>query len=545
MSEPRGKKRKKRSFLSKARHHGKKGRFGRGSIVEEDTYQYFVRVWEVKKNGFECDEDKRVFVKNVFAQLSGKEVEYSCNQLVSRVVEELLPDAPEEDQKEFMEAFIKDLRPIATDPFASHVLEQLVRISGKNKKDCSFALKVSKFLFNNIEEFLWDKYANQVSRTALTTLSQCEAPEASEALNKITLKSLKWPNFNELPFYELTSGLLQSILTSAKNLEGVSEHIVDALLSTFEKTDVPIKQEDGVKAEDFPPVLSSVPSTRLLESCIETERSLTRVFDSFFEGRVSQVAQSKNANLALQKLISTNKDEALFDRIFQSLKGEVGAILESGNSGVIHKLTQACLLFTSKQGDMMKSLEGAFGCAEKGKEREFFQRVLTLTPKGSYESKTTSLHGSLILQCLLKFKKPIKIINGLLDLGGEALKVMLCDPRGSHLADALIDSEYVGEKSRERLVKTLKGHYVDLAKCKFGSRAFEKVWSRANVKSRLEIGRELLKGEASLGSTKFGPIVASNISLHLLRTEPDKWKSLQTNPRTDPKDLFKDIISPQ
>ena len=49
---------KKRSFLYKARKYGKKGMFGRGKNVDEETYNYFVRVMERLKEEFEDENDK-------------------------------------------------------------------------------------------------------------------------------------------------------------------------------------------------------------------------------------------------------------------------------------------------------------------------------------------------------------------------------------------------------------------------------------------------------------------------------------------------------
>ena len=61
MDEARGdkqKRRKRKTVLAKAKRYGKIGKFGRGSHVEEDTYQYFVRVMEARSHGFETEEDK-------------------------------------------------------------------------------------------------------------------------------------------------------------------------------------------------------------------------------------------------------------------------------------------------------------------------------------------------------------------------------------------------------------------------------------------------------------------------------------------------------
>ena len=49
---------KKRSFLYKARKYGKKGMYGRGKNVDEETYNYFVRVMERLKEEFEDEDDK-------------------------------------------------------------------------------------------------------------------------------------------------------------------------------------------------------------------------------------------------------------------------------------------------------------------------------------------------------------------------------------------------------------------------------------------------------------------------------------------------------
>lgn len=51
--------RKRKSLLKKAKKYGKKGKFGRGVLLDEDVYQYFVRVLElVQTNTFETDEEK-------------------------------------------------------------------------------------------------------------------------------------------------------------------------------------------------------------------------------------------------------------------------------------------------------------------------------------------------------------------------------------------------------------------------------------------------------------------------------------------------------
>lgn len=66
------------------------------------------------------------FVHNVFEQLRGHEVEYSCNQVISRIVDTLLPLTSDEVIFNFMGAFDTELRITIMDPFASHVIEKLI-----------------------------------------------------------------------------------------------------------------------------------------------------------------------------------------------------------------------------------------------------------------------------------------------------------------------------------------------------------------------------------------------------------------------------------
>lgn len=66
---------------------------------------------------------------NVFKQLHGNEVNYCCNQVVSRVVDDLLPAASDQTVLNLIQHFESNLRPICCDQFASHVLQQLLNVA--------------------------------------------------------------------------------------------------------------------------------------------------------------------------------------------------------------------------------------------------------------------------------------------------------------------------------------------------------------------------------------------------------------------------------
>ena len=70
-----------------------------------------------------------LFIANVFATTEGEEPKLCGNQLVSRVLEQLLPKATAAVKERFMTVLGDDLRVTATDAFASHILEKLMYIA--------------------------------------------------------------------------------------------------------------------------------------------------------------------------------------------------------------------------------------------------------------------------------------------------------------------------------------------------------------------------------------------------------------------------------
>ncbi len=124
------KRKKKKSFLQKAKKFGKRGRFGQGQDVDRETYNYFVQVLDTfEKEDFDDEEAKELFVANTFASNEENEEKNCCNQLASRVIEKLLPIASLEIRTRLMEKLGSDLRRYASNPFASHIIETLLLLA--------------------------------------------------------------------------------------------------------------------------------------------------------------------------------------------------------------------------------------------------------------------------------------------------------------------------------------------------------------------------------------------------------------------------------
>ncbi|KAK9872389.1 hypothetical protein WA026_017847 [Henosepilachna vigintioctopunctata] len=193
------KRKRKKSFLKNARKYAKKGQFGRGTQLESDTYQYFVRIMEAYREGFDNDDDKGVFVNNVFRQTENQEIDCVCNQVGCRVIEMLLPFANDEVLKRYMNGFCENLRPLCSDKFASHVLEELVTQACKRsiidnemrEEYKNFTIKISKFMLNNLEDFMWDTCGNHIVRTCLRNLANIPKEEKKSKNNTSSTEEIK------------------------------------------------------------------------------------------------------------------------------------------------------------------------------------------------------------------------------------------------------------------------------------------------------------------------------------------------------------------
>lgn len=66
------------------------------------------------------------------------------------------------------------------------------------------------------------------------------------------------------------------------------------------------------------------------------------------------------------------------------------------------------------------------------------------------------LHGSLLLQSLLKFQNKRIVVNGFMALSTEELKTIICQPAGSYLLEHFMSNERIKDKKKEQLIHTMK-----------------------------------------------------------------------------------------
>jgi nucleolar protein 9 len=274
-----------------------------------------------------------------------------------------------------------------------------------------------------------------------------------------------------LAFNNLTSGLLQTLLFVVKEsdhklAQKLISKLLDECFTVRKNVELEIKTSEHKSStpdgQNILPVFEDVAAVHLLEAAITSAspKKLTQIYARCFINHLATLSQHPVANFSVQKLLDCCTEKAEFEGMFSELEGYVEEILNSRNTGVILSLAEACKRHSSKQGSFQNLLMKALHCTEP-KERQSLLSPLTLSLV-AYEEHAVSnklrvhLHGSLILQTLLNFNKPIQAVNSILEMNTDILKMMLTDPKGCHVTDAFMKSEFIGEKSRDRFIKKLQ-----------------------------------------------------------------------------------------
>lgn len=589
------KRKKKRSRAQMTKKFARQRNVGNG--LDQDTYQYMVRILELIRNDSSSSEEKTTLVRNVYKEIAGREVECACNQVGSLVIDCLLKYANLEAIQKLTQAFESSLRRLSSDRFASYILQKIIIVcadrgngvpisSAKNVacKETStesesavievkplevqsyndIVLKLSRYVLNNSEEFVFDTYANYVLRTVIECLggliehsSENNKKSAMPDLTKrrpviqdytdLLIQSCdrlqKWPQFCQFGREQMTSGLVQCILYSLKD---VDSDLVKTIIKKITKECFK-KEED----EKLPGIFNSECSIRILEACLIVARPKTfkKLYKSFFAKNLEYLCLMQNTNFSVQKLLDYCNAKEIFEEIFDKVTEHFPKILKHGFTGILVSTGNACLRLQTKQGPFVSAMIELLKCDASTKNQTLVRCITTLKKpsqlniesNGSSSPPPLHLHGSLIIQAILKFNKPIKVINSLLEMNDEELLRLFSDPKGSRILDAFMDSKYIGEKNREKLCKKLSGTWAELAKGTHGSRCVDKMWAWAHMNQKILIMEELAAAGQSLGSTKSGKIISAKLNVPLFARDKKEWSQLQGKGEKT-KAMFADII---
>ncbi|XP_038156332.1 nucleolar protein 9 [Cyprinodon tularosa] len=592
---------KKRHYEEKKRPKAR-GDGGRNRL-DALSVGYFRRVGERLSEGFEDDEEREMFVKNVLTEVKGKASLVATDQTGSITLERLLQLSSPEQVGEVLAELGGEsgsgFKEVSCDRCGGHVVESALRQMSRweefSQKDPSKSsedaddddeeeessgvletqvLLLSQAVRENSAEFIRHIHGTHVVRTLLHVLGGCVGPPRTETHpgGKEQRAAPQLTDF-EIPtsfWYELkslTETLMENINLSVT--DAISSTVFQTMLTVCHRKRPKLCKQLLKRTMEYLTSRSSAPgvspllvflkdqaSSRLIETIIQLAHlSLLRdLYKNHLKGSLVDLALHPIANFPIQRLTAASAKYKLFLKLFNEMIQGMEAVLAAGHMGVIVQLAESCAESGERQDEMMRCLLNAFHCAEPGSRHvcclPLFMSLLTYevyyqsdTTEGSTQKEVplTSIcyHGSRLVQALAKFKERSHLLSSLRTLSPSDLLTMACNPFGSHVLQALITTS--SDKGRGKILKRLEGQYLQMACSKVGSRMLEAVWNCASLSQRQSIAQELVSSESKLRSDQFARHIWAKFALSHFAHRRAHWQEIQTG-ESKKRKLFCDFL---
>uniref|UniRef100_H3AQ14 NOP9 nucleolar protein n=1 Tax=Latimeria chalumnae TaxID=7897 RepID=H3AQ14_LATCH len=564
--------------------------------LDPKSVGYFRRVSEMLEKGFESQEEKHLFISNVFGEVRGNEVAVSTDATGSLVLEKLLESASRLQLCQLLSVLSHRLGDVCCHRCGGHVLEtallQIPRF--REAKECGTLEAAVVQLCTRVKERFLDYAQDTHSSFVLRTLIQVLGGFVTHLGNQTNRKSSRTLNSAkhsgkvsqvtefEVPgsFSEELQGLISCVQENIKVFvtSGVASPVFQVALEVLHRKLPPVCNQlcrslldylalRNPSAECSPLLmfLKDQTGSRLLEKVIEVaDRKLfKKLYKSHFREELVPLSLHEIANFAVQRLLAAVPTAKLFRKLFDELCPGLEAVLARGHMGVITQLAAACAKHKAREDELLRTLMEAFHCADPDSRQiacvSLFACLLTYEvyyslgeeqstsehqccqPSTERRLRDVSFHGSLLLQHLLHFQDPSAVLLSLAAMMEDDLVTLACDQAGSHVFDALLSSGSVPEKRRKKILGKLKGQYVKMACNKHGSRVLDQIWNAATIGVKQNIAEELTARESELRSDPFGHHIVRNFALaHFLKRRQD-WEEHQAA-EIKRRKMFADIL---
>lgn len=368
-----------------------------------------------------------------------------------------------------------------------------------------------------------------------------DVPEEWKAVvQEFAGRLMMWPQFNELPYDDSFKNVLMVICFALRNTD-------KNLLKTFGKKIVVALVLPGEEPDTFK-CFDDYAATKCLASLCTASgpKLLAIIAEEVFSKNPASIAKHKIAYKAMTKYIKALGDVKLFDDLFEEIveKPDVlKEVFQEEKYDLVYELAAACVRLQTKQGPFVTALSNIFKVAGvKDRPEAIFECLTKLHPlvDDLKEQEMSALGCSLVCQ-LLKFNKPIFILNSMFATDTKYLIKVFCSPSGSFIANALFESKFVGEKSREKMIKQFEDHYTELATDKFGSRVLEVMFEGSAEGQKIRIASELCDNKAKIASHFIGKFIFSNFRLETFKLSQEQWKKA-INKSEKAKKLLKELV---
>ncbi|KAM8920911.1 nucleolar protein 9 [Pelodytes ibericus] len=570
--------------------------------LDPKSVGYFRRVGETLQQGFDSDEDRGLFVRNVFNEVQGNELALSTDMSGSVVLQKLLSVATSTQICQLLTVLSETWQAVCWHRSGAHVVqsallqyprlqqsaaEEDAEADSDEQSPSSFedlVLNLCSELKGKFLPYNQNVHGSFIVRTLFQVLSGVilnpETNKRKGAQGSTVKSEFDVPESFLLQLQELCGCFTDHIGVFATGriaslgiqtaLQVLHRKVPPACAELCDKVmDYLSSRNVSAESSSLLVFLKDETGSRLLERILEVsdKKRLLRLFRAHFQGQLQSLSSHPIANYTVQRLISATHTKKMFSTLFDELCGGLEDILAKGHMGIITTLAEACKRLNRCQQELLSLLMEAFHCAappsrqvacvplflslltyeiyykieEDNEEVPSEHQVRNFPLNSDRKLDSVNYHGSLLVQHLLHFEDPLPALKSLGSMTEADLITVACNQAGSHIFDALLSSASITDKQRKKVLLKLRTHCMQLACNKHGSRVLDRMWAASTMGVKEEIAQKLVERLGELQNDPVGHHIARNFALtHFIKRRKD-WEEHQEAENKRRK-MFADIL---
>lgn len=151
--------------------------------------------------------------------------------------------------------------------------------------------------------------------------------------------------------------------------------------------------------------------------------------------------------------------------------------------------------------------------------------------------------GALVAQGLFGFSINLckSLIDSFLSLSTEEIFQWSLDPMGSRAVESFLKGTNVDIPSKGKLVKRLKGRFVDLSLSKFGSHIVDLCWSHSTIEMKEAMVQELAEKDRELQNNFHGKFIYRNCKVESYKSKKQEWRDKEESAQRK-KEMFQELL---
>lgn len=393
-------------------------------MLEDEEQEYFRRADELLElNDFPSEEERSIFLANVYKEAEGKELKIACSQSCSRLMERLILLSTVEQKKKLFEKFAGNIAHLVQHRFASHCCETLFIQSApvvtaeltadskkKGEEEKEEEASMESLFLQTLDELegqmtflLTDRFASHTLRvllvilsgrpleqTATTSLLQSKKKEKisitghDRSPTELTLNKRAVPSSFQFAVEKIISDtiatmdlsfirvlathptgnpslqlLLELELTNPNSKKG-SNAEQPTIISALLPDDVTV---DKSESQTFINGLLYDPiGSRLLETIITFApgKLFKQIYRTVFKDRIAAIARNEISSYAAIRVINRVNKEDLEEAV-ESIYAQIPGLIERHRTVVVKTLLERCQVRGVNTERLIQSIAEAYG----------------------------------------------------------------------------------------------------------------------------------------------------------------------------------------